>query len=374
MKNQENKLGYLNILRFLGAFLIAILLHWNDHVLPAIGQTNNFDSINHFLYYLTVNSYVFTEMFFIISGFLFAKIYIDRIKNNNYTLKKFMTSRYIRIFPLVIISSIVMYILHSIYFNKFGVFFSCGTKKIEILIFDILFAGISTLGIQIGSLNGPIWYIGPLMLCYILAYFLTQKYKKNNNYLIYSLPIFVGLYIFLSGYNLFILNTNIARGLIAFFTGTLIGNTKVLNYFDTLKTKKKYIIKSIMFIIILLFTSTIIFNKSDLYIGSYNDSIITYSLFFFPLVILFLYDIKIINKIGNTKLFKFLGNISYSIYIWNFPILLSLSYLIKIGILPYTHTWIFMLISFIIHILIASISYYLIEQKLTNKIKDKITY
>lgn len=372
MIKKENKFGYFNILRFVGAICIAILLHWNDHVLPALGQQNNLLNVSGILFYISKNSYVFTEMFYLISGFLFAKVYINRItKGKGITFKKFMLSRYIRIFPLVIISTIVMYFFHLIYYNKFNVFFSCGSLKLSRLFFDIFFSGTLTFGSNIHPLNGPLWYIGPLMLCYIIGYYLTKWYKKNKNYYVYIIPIIIGIFILNTNFNFFIFNTSVGRGLISFFIGILLGNKFLQTYFDNLSFKNKLKIKTILFLLIALYIYIIISGNSDLYIGDYLENILTCSLIFFPLIIIFLYDIKWINNLGNTKLFKFLGKISFSIYIWNFPIIIILVFMIKIGILSYLSDWQFMILNFIIHIFVASISYIFIEKKYVNKLKNR---
>lgn len=208
------------------------------------------------------------------------------------------------------------------------------------------------------------------MLCYILAYYLTKKYKDNKY--IFIIPIIIGIFVLTKGINFFIFNRNVARGLLSFFIGVLLGNKDLLNIFDNMSKKKNIIIKSLMFLVISLFIIVIIFDQSELYIGNFIDNVLTYSLLFFPLIILFLYNIKWINWIGNTKLFKFLGNISFGIYVWNFPILIILTYLLKVGLLHYTNAYKFMILSFIIHIIVASLSYILIEKLLTNKIKKKL--
>jgi len=375
MNMKESQFGYLNILRFVGAICIAILLHWNDHVLPAICEINDLDKANYFLYYISKNSFVFVEMFYLISGFLFAKVYIDRIvKKNGITFTQFITSRYIRIFPLVIISTIVMYFLHIIYYLKFDSFFVSGNLKIINLLLDSFFAGTTIIGSNVSPINGTLWYIGPLILCYIIAYLLTSNiYKKTNkNYLyIYVIPIIIGLFILLTSFNFFIFNVAVGRALISFFGGVLIGSKKLELFYNNLSDSIKINIKFIMFIIIVGFICIIGFNKENLLIGGWTENILTYSLFFFPLLITFLYDIKWINYLGNTKTFSYLSNISFGIYVWNFPIIITLVYLIRVGILKYNNTWQFLLISFIVHIIVSTISYYLIERKLVGYLKKK---
>ena len=373
MKKENSKYGYFNILRFLGAICIAILLHWNDHMLTAL-QLNNSLSNHKIIYYLSTHSYVFVEMFYIISGFLFAKVYMNRIINNKeYSLKKFMLSRYIRIFPLVIISSIVMYLLDMIYYQKFNLFFSCGNLKFIDLLFDVLIGGTNTFGTSIMPINGPLWYIGPLFICYILAYLLTKIYNKKDNKILFVLPILVGIFIIKTNFNFFLLNYSVSRGLVAFFVGLLLGNSILTNWIERAEKKQKIIFRIIILLILMLYSYCLFVPNSNLFFGSYYDIVLSYSLIFFPLLIILLFDLKYINNLGNTKIFKFLGNISFGIYIWNFPIMIIFVYLIKANILNVNIlSWKFFVLNIVIHIFVGSISYLLIEKEISTLLKTKI--
>lgn len=312
-------------------------------------------------------------MFFIISGILFSKVYINRILNKQYTFNRFIGSRYQRIFPLVIVSSIIMYFLHLIYFNKFGYFFSGGNLKIIDLLFDLTIGGTVTLGSTVGSVNSPIWYIGVLFLCYIIAYFLTLVYKNKKSFLVFAIPIFVGVFILKTNFNLFIFNFYVARGLCAFFIGVLIGNNKVLEYISSLPDNTKYLFRILTLTLLIILLAIAVYGDSSLFIGGYVDITLFYSFIFFPLLILSFYGVKLINDIGNTKLFRFLGNISFGIYIWNYPIMIIEVFLIKSNILNVNVCeWKFFILNFLAHIICATISYILIENKLSNLISQKL--
>lgn len=77
-KKGVDEFAYFNVLRFIGAICIAIFLHYNDHFLPCLGIANPFEN-NAFLWGLSHNSYVFTEMYFIISGILYSYAYMEKI-------------------------------------------------------------------------------------------------------------------------------------------------------------------------------------------------------------------------------------------------------------------------------------------------------
>ena len=386
---KKNEFAYFNILRFIGAISIAVFLHYYDHFLL------NMDKDLWFKEYsvaknLSQYSYVFVEMFFMISGILFSKVYKKRIEEGE-KIDKFIIARYKRIFPLVIISSLFMYIANAIYFKRFKVFYSCGSLGILELIYDILFAGTIVLGTGITPLNGPLWYIGPLIICYIIAYVLTKLYIKYKSKLIFLIPVFIGSAIILCNYNFFILNKYVARGLIAFFVGMIIFSNSVLNRIKKLNINYKIILKVCCVIIIMIgIYSTVSkhnvllasskYNNMTEYpnnmINYYNNLFIYIYLVFIPLFYL-LYDVKWINKICDTKFFRYLGNISYSIYILNFPILITMTYILKSNWIKINiQSWKFVGANFAIHIVIATLSYYLIEcniKKIFDMKKKKVS-
>ena len=217
-KQNQNELYFLDILKFFAAISIAVLLHYNDHFLPFLKQENPLKN-NAILYFLSINSYIFVEMFFIISGMLFVKAYMEKIQNG-LSFFSFFSNRIRRIYPLLIITSLYMYIANYILFEKTNTLWSCGTLELKELILDIIFAGKSILFMP-KTLNGPIWYIGVLMLCYLLAYFITKFFKKYYIYCFLLLVIF-GLFMNFHQNQYVLFNYDIARGLISFFNGSLL--------------------------------------------------------------------------------------------------------------------------------------------------------
>ena len=367
---KKNELAFFNILRFIGAISIAIFLHYYDHFLPNLNGNLWFKDKS-LAKYLSINSYIFVEMFFMISGILFSFVYKKKIEEGE-KFDKFIIGRYKRIFPLVIISSIFMYIANAIYFKKFKIFYSCGSLNLVELIYDILFAGNITLGTGITPINGPLWYIGPLMICYIIAYLLTILYKRYKSKLIFWIPIVIGSFILFSNYNFFILNVNVARGLIAFFAGIIISNDIILNKIKEMNKYKKSLFRLAMTVIILLFVYAITSRHRELFISNNYNIIISYIFFMFIPLFYLLYDVKWINKICDTKFCRYLGNISYSIYIWNFPILITITYILKSNWITINiQSWKFVFANFVIHIVVATLSYYLIEKNIKQIIKRK---
>ena len=80
-RNQSTRLSCYNffeLLRFIAAILIACFLHFHDHFIPLLKIPNPFEPYR-LLWMFSTQSYVFVELFFIISGILFIHAYYPKI-------------------------------------------------------------------------------------------------------------------------------------------------------------------------------------------------------------------------------------------------------------------------------------------------------
>ena len=365
MKEKNNKIAYFNLLKFIAAMAIAIFLHYGDHLTRLLGISNPFPN-NAFLNYVTTNSYVFVEMFFMISGILFMIAYYNKIING-FSFKSFIKNRIIRIYPLLIITTIFMFSINILLYKVNGKFWEGGTLSLWNLFSDVVFAGKPFLNAS-NTLNGPIWYLNVLILCYIVAYILSKLSKKYNSKYVFIIPIILGIMIKYSNFNFLFWNVSVARGLISFFIGVSLG--VFLKKYDNFSEKGKRIVKKVLLIELILFFYLLTRRNGSMYVG---DTILSYSFLVFPELIVFLYDMKILNKICSSKFVQFLGNISFGIYLWNFPILSTFYFLIinKFLNIPVLSIGFFM-INIAAHIIVSTISYFLFDKFLINFIKKKL--
>ena len=339
-KQNQNELYFLDILKFFAAISIAVLLHYNDHFLPFLKQENPLKN-NAILYFLSINSYIFVEMFFIISGMLFVKAYMKKIQTN-LSFFNFFSNRIRRIYPLLIITSLYMYIANYILFEKTNTLWSGGTLELKELILDIIFAGKSILFMP-KTLNGPIWYIGVLMLCYLLAYFITKFFKKYYIYCFLLLVIF-GLFMNFHQNQYVLFNYDIARGLISFFNGSLL-----MIFLQKQKIFSKKFIKIIL-VGILIIICYYLYHKQIFLVPQYFTAIA--STVIFPLLFIILYGSEF--AFLKNKTIRTLGDLSYPIYLWNFPIFITLHLLITLNLLNINIlSYHFLFLVAIIHIFVA---------------------
>lgn len=354
--------AYFSLLKFMGAILIAVFLHYNDHFLPNLGIANPFEG-NALLWNISHNSRILVEMFFLLSGILFAWVYKKRILAGE-GFDSFFGKRILRIFPSVILTSIVMYLGNAVLYAYTGTLWSCGTLDLMELLIDSLFGGKPVFGAA-NTLNGPIWYINVLMLCYVLAYILTRSYKKHRSVFIYALPILLGLMIQYSGVEFLFWNARVARGLLAFFIGVFLGMflTVYRDHFSP-RSRRLFQLGGGMLLVAAVFVRTSPW--FGLLVKSMSNF---YAFLVFPCLIFICYDCQWLNRLCSTRLVRWMGNISFGIYLWDFPIYLGLHILIRSGHLPLDVTSApFLIFVAVLHLVFATVSWYWIDVKLVQKL------
>ena len=376
----QNKIEFFNLLKIVSACIIAFFLHWNYHFIQFLGVNirNSIFSARIFQFLLHGPiGYMSVELFFIISGFLFAYIYIPRIKKKEYTFDNFIFKRFIRIMPLVALTSFICYIFTFITrINNIKCWSTfCGNNiNVVSLIYDFLFSGIHVVNNNL-SLNGPIWYINVLLVCYVLAYVIARIYIRFSYKSIFILPVILGIVIFETGWQFPFLTLSTARGYVAFFEGIIL--YFFINKIDELKKQVKVFLICISSIIIIISFRYIFlrFENYSNFISNTNRFISNLYIFFdfiiYPPLLYILYNFKWINNFCNTRIIKYLGKISYGIYLWNFPILggayLSIKFFKLEDEFIVKYWFLIWIIVVILHFILSILSYNFIEKRFYYK-------
>ena len=258
-----------------------------------------------------------------------------------------------------------MYMGNALLYKYSGALWSCGTLDLMELCFDVLFGGKPIFGIG-ATLNGPIWYINVLMVCYVFAYILTRSYEKQRSVFLYALPIVIGLMIQYSGTGFVIWNGSIARGFIAFFIGVLLGMFLAV-YRERFSPR---VCRLIRLAAGLELAAAVFVRLCPWYELLVKNITNFYAFLVFPSLIFLCYDCHWLNRLCSTGLVRWMGNISFGMYLWDFPIYLGLHMLVISGHMPLdvTSAPFFILVT-VLHLAIASASWYLIDVKLTQKLK-----
>lgn len=298
----------INILRIFFAVFIACFAHYVFLMSSELVTKE----INDEMLDIT---YIGVEVFFCISGFFAYVSYANKIRESKTNMGLFMWGRVKRLYPAMILSVVLMaaaqWISYYMY-NHYAILnYSDGRNTIEAFILSIF-------GVNCGwisnhdtlSINGATWYISILMICYLLFYVIT-KISKNSRILEYVLIIAMmglGTILLVFNFQLPLLYLSNGRGYLDFFGGVLIA--KVLNQFNDKKYKKVMIGIGIVLIVAYGILRYIFYSRNLWYFCSF---------LFNPGIMLIFLNVDALDRISNNALFKYLGKISFGIYLFNMP-------------------------------------------------------
>lgn len=251
------------------------------------------------------------ELFFVLSGYFTFK-YISEI-DNGLPFKEFFVQKYLRFTVPLSISCLAFSLLAILYNALYGeLFFNHG-----VTIWGLI---VSSLGMSAGwglgsyNINGVIWYISVLLICYMVFYFTTwiSTRLKINNIWGYLLLIILGIGIKTYEVNFSFINQFTARGYTAFFTGILLA--QLLCKYQL--RAKGYAISAFILIVIPL----LLYQFKSSYMSVGVDYIFTF-LFYPALIIIF--KSNMVNKLTNFVWIGKLGKISFEAYLWHFVVILG---------------------------------------------------
>ncbi len=338
--------------------LMVIFHHFTSEVLPKPIYENFFIR----------QSWLFVDLFFIMSGFVIALNY--QTIENLQSLLLFIKKRLIRIYPLLFFSTIsfLLFKLSGIYFYN-DLINTPGTLRDNInLTLDTLLLTNSTpvLGTSPG-LNYPSWSISSEMISYLLYGLILLIFTKKHTAISFILVIISSIVflLFIDTHSLeYTSDFGFLRGFIGFFIGVLVykfnsHSTTIWNNIYELFT-----IPIIIFCFYLMSNKTL--PKNLCYI----------------IPILLGMSILIITRTNGTisnflekKQLQFLGKISYSVYLNHGLIILIIPRII-FNILKFENNSLSQILTVIISttcvIIFSNFTYHLIEKRFGHFLKKRL--
>lgn len=314
--------------------LMIVFFHYDGAFLP----TRIFNN------YIIRESYYAVDFFFVLSGFVISYNY--HTINSNSSLINYIKKRFVRLFPLLLFTATVFFCTDLIfnyflphYISTIEPFSALLTKYLD----TILFTNSTPLLGNTFGMNPPSWSISAEMISY-LVYGIVMVYcvKKHLNITFFIIILSGIIFSILNGY-LFEVKSDYSfvRGLIAFNIG----------YFVWVLSKKKFKMNNrIEFLLPVLLCALfyLSYNLSGLNKIILSSTVIP--LFFGFSVLTLLKTDGFFSKILKLKSLKFLGDISYSVYLNHFLILILIpkgiftflklpqTDLIKLSVLLFTTT------------------------------------
>lgn len=346
----EKKLKYRpNIDGLRGIAVLLVLLY---HFEKVFFNTNYFQG-----------GYIGVDIFFVISGYLISTIIFTELKTtSNFSFKNFYIRRAKRILPVLGIVLIFSLILSFFLFipEKFDITFGSATSSWFFFSNFFFWKQLSTYHAE-ESINLPLlhtWSLSveeqfyilfPLLILIIFFYLNKRILPILISVIIISLFISTYASVNYSNANFYLLPSRVWEILL----GSLISYYEIFKNkkFEMDETKKKYVFLGFFSIILFSFIA----NDKTL-----HPSLITIIpvLSAFVIICYSENDNFFIYKILSSKFLVYFGLISYSLYLWHYPILVFSNTLN----LDTNNLYFFYILIFIIILLISISSYHLIEK------------
>lgn len=288
---QKKKYGSVEGLKY-----ILMLLVITCHYYNSLAFTD--DSLPQFTgsFLLFHYSYLAVELFFLISGFFMA----NSIQTREENLTSFVARRIKRLYPLSIISTLILLLVglsDSLFFHVIGLKYDAWRLFLSLTGMTVWFSK------KIQIYNGPLWYVQVLLLCEILLHIVYTK-RKNRTYLLACvLIVFASLGIKMLNLEVPFLNESIMRGVFNYFLGVTL--------FECTKRQMNWkLIASVSFAVSIAILSVGILENSVEHIGNFQLCV---SFIISPAFFLACLYIEPIKKLLSMPPFVYLGKTTYSI-------------------------------------------------------------
>lgn len=348
----------LNGLRGIAALMVVLY-----HVFEGFATSPIDQRFNH--------GYLAVDFFFILSGFVIGYAYDDRWQKMK--TRDFIKRRLIRLHPMIVLGLVFGVITFLIQGGKQwdGTSVSLSMVILALLLSLFLIPAIPGSGVEVRGngemfpLNGPIWtlffeYIGNILYALIL--------RRLSNKMLTILVVFAGLALTsfavfnLSGYGHLgvgwsLSENNLLGGLLRLLFSFSLG-LLMSRKFKPIRIKGAFWISSIT--IIVLLSMPYIGDGSMPWKNGLYDSVCT--ILIFPVLV---YSGASGSTAGrhSSKLYKFLGDISYPLYVVHYPFMyLFYSYLWSNGNLPFSQTWHVAVLLFVGNVVLAYASLKLYDE------------
>lgn len=303
--NERKRYESLDGLR--GVFAMVILLY---HTLP---ETPLFSAIPMTSFLWKYGGDFANTVFFILSGFLMANTYCQRISGRQTEFGAYLLGRLKRLYPMYLLTNAVCLVMGLLWYGPSAI----NLKRIILTI--LLQAG--------GGLeatmpyNGLTWFLSALTSCYIVYYAVAYWGNEKNTYrILLAIVIAWGYGLMGREWDFPFCSSNTGNALLNFFVGCAMAEI----YPNIGEKTRKYLCGGGYCILAGSFALMMTCGVETIC----GNCGIAFSMVLCPIVVYLALCDKWMRKILNWKLFQHIGKMSMMIYFWHMATLSIFCYLI----------------------------------------------
>ncbi|PQJ15244.1 acyltransferase family protein [Aureicoccus marinus] len=286
--------------------LMVVFFHFDPYAVPSYLYPN----------FIIRESWTFVDFFFVLSGFVISLNYHHL--SSKEALWLYMKKRFIRLYPLLFYTVMLFFIV-DVSINYLMPKMVENVDSIGVLItrlFDsLLFMNSTPVLGNSGGINGPSWSISAEMIAYMyfgLLLVFTPKKLKN---VLFVIGILLGYAILiLAKVQDWALDLRFIRGIISFSIGYF-----TWFFYNKKPSKSPNVIEYLLLIVLGLLLFQL---HSMVFVPKMIFFTFIFPLFFGVFIYLLTGSNGLLSKLMDSKLFRYLGKLSYSIYLNHFLLVL----------------------------------------------------
>jgi peptidoglycan/LPS O-acetylase OafA/YrhL len=310
----------LDGLRGIAAFTVAFIYHYTIFS----PETLLFSKI---LYWPYKFGWTLIDLFYVLSGFIFFQKYGTLVAEHSLSLKKYCVFRFSRLYPLHWLTLlIVAFFVLFRQFTGLSYFPFGGAYKYNLPLFllNIPLMQYGWFYSAYKSFNGNAWTLSIEIMMYLLFFALAYFSRSLRKVFLGSI-VFVCIGLLAGGlkqvgFDFPVLGA--CQGLIGFFIGCVTAGV----YDKCSKSKclcRIFTVVSIIFVLFSLFLSFAVtllpLFSAILAYSNMGYWVVVYSFLLFPALIFLSLRFKLLSCIFSVKPLRYLGEISFSVYLIHFP-------------------------------------------------------
>ena len=301
------KSQFIDNLKFFGSLLVMSYHATGILGLPTFGGG--------IAYYIQKYGWLPVELFFWSSGYFMHLKYSGQIKEEKICFNEYIKKRLRKIYPIYFISLLIAIFLRGFLY-----------KDRKITFWDLI-VNVLTLNTGVFYIDGSewrndigwaTWYIGVLVILYILFFYINKLIRdKDNKTIVYLLLIIIGINGMGVG-NSFLYNFYVQRGVVGFFSGALIA----LQFSECRLSSIKF--KNICYI---GFTFSLVMFLETLHQQQLGNAkiIAIFDCVLMPLLFIVVQNCVWLGKLLNMRCVKNAGALSTYIYFFHYPVIMIYS-------------------------------------------------
>jgi peptidoglycan/LPS O-acetylase OafA/YrhL len=315
--------------------------------------------------WLYVNSWLFVDLFFLLSGMVLTLRYLEPITDNRIGAKEFLWLRFSRLYPLHLATLLVCA----------GVEWPLMAAGQPTVIYphnnDLYHFVLHATYLHSGwfehgwAYNMPSWSVASEVLVYVIFFVIASRYKKNYPVAIFVLFL-VGMGIQAAKLSYPVLNENMARGMVGFSLGSLL--YLGMNRLERAGHGLRLGIGCLVALAVVCGLAYWI--GFDAFIGG---GVITMTLTVFPLAVIASLRVPPLARLLSLRPLTFLGDISYAVYLVHVPlqmVVLSVTQSRHITLPIYTNAFFFEYAAAVV--LVATAAHYGLEKPAQRWLRGRL--